>query len=260
VGTYGCNLSCMFCQNWHISQLVPGCKQMSPEALVKLALEKRKKYPNLVGIAYTYNEPVIWYEFVRECAENACTAGLNNVLVTNGYIQEEALDEILPFINGLNVDIKAWKDEFYREYTGGKLVPVKRTVEKTVGQVWVEVTYLVIPGINDSQKDIEGFCRWLKSLDPAIPLHLSRFFPAYRWNRPPTPISVLEKLRDVASEYLHYVYIGNASGPGYAESRCPGCGKTLIERNALELRRSFLADGKCPQCRRLFNFQGKIWI
>lgn len=260
LGTYGCNFSCVFCQNWQISQMRPRYTMMTPEEVVRAALSQRKRYKNTVGIAYTYNEPTVWFEFVYECARTAKNAGLKNVLVTNGYISQEALEEVLPFIDALNVDVKAWQESFYRRLVHGRLKPVLKTVERASKSAWVEVTYLVIPGENDQEEDMRTFSSWLKSVDPKIPLHLSRYFPAYQMDKPPTPIATLERLREVAMENLPYVYIGNVWKKGYADTFCPECKQVLLERGSLELEASHIKDGVCPNCHKPVDIVGDIWI
>lgn len=260
IGSFGCNFACQFCQNWHISQDTPQWACMSPEEIVRAALEQRRKHPEIVGIAYTYNEPTVWLEFVLDCAEAAASAGLANVLVTNGYISEEALEAVLPYTDALNIDVKAWQQDFYRDLVRGRLEPVLKTVEKASQKAWVEVTYLVIPGKNDRPDDVRELSKWMKSISPAMPLHLSRYFPAYKLNVPPTPLKTLEALRDVALENLRYVYIGNALQKGYADTRCPECGELLLERGGLHLEASHLVNGSCPRCGRAADIVGKVWI
>jgi pyruvate formate lyase activating enzyme len=260
VGTFGCNFACEFCQNWHISQERPRLAAISADKLVNTAAIERDRYPAVVGIAYTYNEPTVWMEFVLEAAQLAKEQGLVNALVTNGYISKEALKEVLPFIDALNIDVKAWDDEFYRRLIRGRLKPVLETVEESLKEAWVEVTYLVIPGENDPEEEVGALARYLASLSPSVPLHLSRYFPNYRMGGEPTPLATLERLREVAGEHLHYVYIGNAARPGYADTSCPECGSTLLRRDGLALERSFLtADGHCPGCGRPLEMVGRVW-
>jgi len=262
-GTFGCNFACEFCQNWHISQVCEGRPRtmaISAENLVRTTILERARHPEVVGIAYTYNEPTVWMEFVLEAAELAKKEGLVNALVTNGYVSREALKKVLPFIDALNIDVKSWDDEFYRRIVHGRLKPVLETVEESLKHAWVEVTYLVIPSENDSEDQVGALARFLASLSPSVPLHLSRFFPNYRMGGEPTPLSTLERLRDVASEHLHYVYIGNALRPGYADTRCPECGATLLRRGGLALERSYLTrEGNCPDCGRPLEMVGRVW-
>lgn len=259
-GSFGCNFGCEFCQNWQISQARPELTEVSADRLVEIALDQKARYPNLTGIAYTYNEPTVWMEFVLEAAEKAKEAGLINALVTNGYISKEPLKEALRFVDALNIDVKAWTEDFYRRVVHGQLKQVLETVEESLKSAWVEVTYLVIPGENDKDAEVSGLARHLASLSPSIPLHLSRYFPNYRMGGGPTPLATLERLRDAAKEHLYYVYIGNAVKPGYADTVCPQCGTLLLERGSLELERSHLSeDGTCPKCGRPLEMVGKVW-
>ncbi len=209
VGSYGCNLRCSFCQNYRISMEhnPSGCIETSPENLVDKAL---KLVPEgNVGIAYTYNEPLIGYEFVRDCAALAREKGLANVVVTNGYIHEKPLEELLPLIDAFNIDLKSFSPAFYKEI-GGDLEVVKDSIRLAASQSHVEVTTLIIGGENDSQEEMRALSKWLASVDPEIPLHISRFFPAYKMSdRSPTPSDKILKLTSIAREWLRYVYSGN---------------------------------------------------
>lgn len=259
LGSFGCNFKCEFCQNWQISQERPDLYQVTPERVVRMALGEKRKHPNLTGIAYTYNEPTVWMEFVMDCARLARSEGLRNVLVTNGYISGAVLNQALEVVDALNVDVKGWTEEFYKTVIHGRLRPVIETVENAHGKAWVETTYLVIPGENDGDDDVRALSKWLAGLSPSIPLHLSRYFPAHRFNRPATPTATLERLRQVAMEHLRYVYIGNAWKRGYADTFCPECKTTLLARGGLELERSYLVDGACPTCGRPLEMVGRVW-
>lgn len=211
-GTFGCNLKCSFCQNWTISQgMSPDDERavdITPGQLVKEAL-KHVRHGN-IGIAYTYNEPSIWYEFVYETSMLAKKEGLANVLVTNGFISRKPLEELLPFVDAMNIDVKSFNPSFYKEICKGSLENVKETVEMAAAKCHVEVTTLVIPGFNDSVEEMDEIARWLASVSPEIVLHLSRYFPRYKMNdRSPTPVRTLENLRDEALKYLRHVYLGN---------------------------------------------------
>ncbi len=261
VGSFGCNFKCEFCQNWSISQEEPRHVTLSPSDVVRMAQEQRNLKGNVTGIAYTYNEPTVWMEFILECARMAKDAGMRNVLITNGYMSREAREEVLPLVDALNVDVKAWDEGFYRELAHGRLEPVLRTIETFVKEgVWVEVTYLVIPGKNDDQGQVRGLAEWLRSLDSGIPLHLSRYFPAYRSREPVTPLPTLETLKTVADQFLHFVYIGNAWKKGYADTVCPECKEVLIERGGMEIEVSHVVDGSCPKCHRKLELVGKVWV
>ncbi len=261
VGSFGCNFKCEFCQNWPISQGRPETRTYSAEEIAKAAMEQRKLHKNMAGVAYTYNEPTVWLEFVLDVASIIKDAGMKNVLITNGFISQEALGQVLRYADAFNIDIKAWDDRFYSKMAHGRLEPVLRTVEKCVEKdKWVEVTYLVIPGKNDDTHSVECLAKWLHALSPSIPLHLSRYFPAYRSNEPITPFSTLETLKAAARQFLNFVYIGNAWKRGYADTLCPRCEEVLIQRGGMEIEASYLQDGSCPNCRRPLELLGKMWI
>lgn len=208
VGTFGCNLKCSFCQNWSISQVDADTVEITSEELVRKS-EDLITAGN-IGIAYTYNEPSIWYEFVYETAKLAKERNLSNVLVTNGFIEKQPLLELLPYVDAMNIDVKAFTAEFYSKICRAVLDNVKETVEAAAKRCHVEVTTLVIPGLNDSVEEIGDIAKWLASISPEIPLHLSRFFPNYRMrDGMPTPKETLIKARDKAMEHLKYVYLGN---------------------------------------------------
>lgn len=259
VGTFGCNFSCDFCQNYAISQGNPEYEEISPEELVEIASREKERYDSVTGIAYTYNEPTVWFEYVMDASRRAKEANLRNVLVTNGYISAEPLEDLLPLVDAMNIDVKAWSGEFYRRLVHGRLEPVLATVEKAARVCHVELTHLVIPGENDDEDDMKALCEWIAGIDPAIPLHLSRYFPHNRMTAPPTPISTLEKLYRVAKQKLHYVYIGNAWRREFSRTTCPGCGSVLLERGPMELEVSHLThDNKCPRCRRPADIAGQV--
>ena len=208
IGTYGCNFRCDFCQNHEISQNTLGGQTLDVDELIKICKSK----PNCVGIAYTYNEPTIWYEFVLECAKKFKEADLANVLVTNGYINTEPLKELLPYIDAMNIDLKSMNDEFYKKICGGRLEPIKNTIKEAIENCHVEITSLIIPTKNDSPDNMEQLSKWIASLNPDTPLHLSRYYPAYKMQIPPTDPVTLLKLKDIALQHLKHVYIGNVPG------------------------------------------------
>lgn len=211
VGSVGCNLKCPFCQNHSIAQVKPeGLNTYYTESGDVVAKALSLKNQGNIGIAYTYNEPSIWYEFVYETAKKAKEKGLLNVLVTNGYISEEPLMQILPYIDAMNIDLKAFSHKFYKELVKGGLDEVKETIRRSAEHCHVEITTLVIPGWNDSPEEMEEQSKWLASLSPDIPLHLSRYFPKYLMNdRPMTPLASLTELKKTADRHLRYVYLGN---------------------------------------------------
>lgn len=209
-GSYGCNLHCPFCQNWEISMSAPSVSKgrlISPEALVQKALELVQR--GNIGLAYTYNEPLVCYEYVRDCAELAHRHSLKNVLVTNGMFCREPLSRMLPLIDAMNIDLKSFSQSFY-DKAGGYLETVKESIALAAGRTHVEVTTLIIPGENDSTEEMERLAAWLSSVSPNIPLHISRFFPHYRMmDTPPTPADTVYRLVETARNYLSYVYAGN---------------------------------------------------
>lgn len=209
VGSYGCNLRCPFCQNHEISMCEKPLNYyvMTPDELVDKA---REFVPaGNIGLAYTYNEPLIGWEFVRDCSMAVCEKGLQNVIVTNGYIMEKPFTELLPYLHAANIDLKAYSQPFYRSI-GGDLDVVKETIKLAASAIHVEVTTLVIPDENDSEAEIRELSRWLASVDETIPLHLTRYFPTYHMlNHPMTPEETIDRLAGIAAEYLKYVYTGN---------------------------------------------------
>ena len=210
VGSFGCNLRCPFCQNHEISMAGDGSIQtveLSPEQLAAKAAELVPQ--GNVGVAYTYNEPLVGYEYVQNCAALVRERGLVNVLVTNGTVEEAPWRELLPLIDAANIDLKGFTASWYRKL-GGNLDTVKRSIAMAAEQCHVEVTTLLVPGENDSVEEIRELARWLAGVNPNIPLHLSRFFPRYRMtDRPPTPVERVCHLADEARAYLTYVYTGN---------------------------------------------------
>jgi len=208
VGTFGCNLTCRFCQNWRISTRHAPTEEISPDELLRLARETVPE--GNIGIAFTYNEPTIWYEYVRDTAKIAHDAGLAVVLVTNGYILEEPLKALLPFVDAVNIDLKAFTDGFYKQTCGGSLPPVLETIRNCHGKCHVEVTTLLIPGMNDSEEEISQLSSWIASISPGIPLHLSRHHPDYKMTEPePIGVKDLHRLAVVASRHLDKVLVGN---------------------------------------------------
>lgn len=209
VGSFGCNLRCPFCQNYEISFCGKEREALyiSPEELIKKAMDLRRM--GNIGIAYTYNEPLIGYEYVLNSAETAAENGLKNVLVTNGYINEKPLKNLLEYIDAMNIDLKSFSSDFYKKI-GGDLETVKNTIRESAKKCHVEVTTLIIPNENDSPEEMEELARWLSSVDENIPLHITRFFPRYEMSdRGPTPINKIYELAKIARERLKFVYEGN---------------------------------------------------
>lgn len=245
VGTVGCNLACGFCQNHSIAHESPPTRRLEAHELLELALECSSR--RSVGVAYTYSEPLMWYEYVREAAPLLKEKGQKNVLVTNGFINQPPLLELLPFIDAMNIDLKAFTERFYHANCKGRLEPVKNTIETCVGRTHVELTTLVIPGHNDRPEEIDELSRWVASLDPDIPLHLSAYHPAYKFNLPPTPFRTLSEARQAALAHLRHVYVGNIGGFDN-NTYCHHCGEVLVERSGYQVELRHLDGHKCGAC------------
>lgn len=254
LGTYGCNLLCSFCQNWTLSRGKPDrtAKVISPGDVLTM-LESGGGPDRVPGVAFTYNEPLIWYEFVYDTARLLHEHGYINVLVTNGFINQQPLEELLPYIDAMNIDVKAFNDSFYREYCRGSREPVIKTVERAIKECHIEVTCLLIPAVNDSAAEQEQLAGWLGGLDPDLVLHYSRYFPQYKLDLPSTPPQVLEKARETARKYLHYVFLGNIDLPGSADTICPHCANLLIARSGYRVRLVGLDGNYCNNCRNRIN-------
>jgi len=207
LGTKGCNFACPWCQNWRISQdMSTPVEEITTEEVVKKAKEISS-----FGVAYTYNEPFIWFEFVLECCKAVRAEGLKNVFVTNGYINKEPFREILPFIDAMNLDVKSMDDDFYKKYCHAGLAPVLETIKAAKEKgVHIELTNLVIPTLNDSEKNFEKLADWIaENTGEETPLHFSRYFPCHKFSVPPTPVATLKLAKEIAEKKLKYVYLGN---------------------------------------------------
>ncbi len=253
IATVGCNFRCQFCQNWEISQYP---REHGGSVLGEL-VEPREVVAQAQAagapiIAYTYTEPTVFFEFAYETSRLAHQAGIKNVFVSNGYLTREAAQEIAPYLDGINIDLKSFRDGFYRRYCGASLQPVLDTIELMVKLgVWVEVTTLIIPGWNDSPEELRWLAQFLRGISPAIPWHISRFLPAYQvFDRPPTPVSTLLAARDIGRQAgLQYVYLGNVPGQG-EDTLCPDCRAPLIRRHGFQVVENHLTEGRCPACGR----------
>jgi pyruvate formate lyase activating enzyme len=245
VGFWGCNFHCPFCQNYSISQtLADRSDALSPEELVHLA-ESRGSF----GIAYTYSEPLVHFEYVLACARLARSRGLKNVLVSNGYVSEAPAEELIPFLDAANIDLKSYQADFYRRELGGGLDDVKRFIAQAAGRLALEVTTLVIPTKNDTPEEIEAIAEFLAGLDADIPLHLSCYYPVYQYALPPTPPETVIELARVARRHLRYVYEGNV---GFHETNtaCAQCGNLLIRRRGYDVSFPGLRGRVCVKCGR----------
>jgi pyruvate formate lyase activating enzyme len=244
IGPNGCNFACAFCQNWSISQEKASTHYISPEDLVKLARSN-----NSVGVAYTYTEPMIWFEYINDSAKLLKAANLAVVLVTNGYINEEPARELFPLVDAANIDLKSIRPDFYRKVCKGNLADVQRTIKIAfeVG-VHVELTNLLIPEMNDSDEEIDELVDWVASVSPKIPLHISRYFPNYKVDRAPTPEARLTYAYGSAKKKLQYVFVGNILGLGSSDTFCEKCGATLVTRNGYNVEIIDLIGNKCAKC------------
>lgn len=252
VGSLGCNFSCQFCQNYQIAQETSPTQEISPRYLLNLCRSEE----DCIGIAYTYNEPSIWFEYVAETAEIFHEEGFQNVLVSNGYMEREPLEELLQYVDAMNIDLKGFREDFYKGICGGSLQEVQKTIELAASKAHVEVTTLVIPGHNDNPNEMRALSSWLAAINPSIPLHLSRYYPQYKMTAPPTPIEALLKLQEVASEQLDYVYIGNVAGADI-NTYCPQCGALLLQRgSALVIEHLDTDEGQCTKCGKSVSFIG----
>ncbi len=249
LGTYGCNLRCSFCQNWSLARGKPADDTAAITPAEVLAMIQRRKSPaETAGVAYTYNEPSVWYEFVFDTARLLKEEGYRNTLVTNGYISCEPLQELLPYIDAMNIDLKAFSDSFYEKHCGATRSPVLETVERAAAVAHVEVTCLLIPTLNDSPAEIARLSEWLAGVDPDLPLHFSRYFPSYQMTLPPTPAETMLMARKIAQEKLNYVYLGNIDLPGGSDTLCPQCGALLISRRGYRTRITGLSGNICLAC------------
>jgi pyruvate formate lyase activating enzyme len=248
LGTLGCNFKCAFCQNWHLAHEEPSLAFMEPVQIVEAANSFKEQ--GSVGIAYTYSEPTVWYEFIYETSKLAKEAGLKNVMVTNGYISEQPLQELIPYLDALNIDVKAFNEDFYRKYIKGDYKQVLKTAEIAVqANCHVEITSLLVPGLNDSQDELKALVEWCASkLGKDVPLHFSRYFPSYMLDLPPTPLSTLEKAYEIGVSKLNYVYIGNAPELRKSNTYCPKCNNMIIARSGYGTKVTGVINDKCVYC------------
>lgn len=205
IGSFGCNLKCAFCQNHSISQEIKEGVSTTARKIVDIAVQE----PDNIGIAFTYNEPSVWYEFVLETAKLNKEKGKKNVLVTNGYINEAPLKDLLPYIDAMNIDLKGFDDSYYKEMCKGRLQPVLDTISLSAQHCHVEITTLLVKYKIDNIETIESIALWISKVDKNIPLHLSRYFPRYKYEKEPTDIEFMKKAKKIGEKYLKYVYMGN---------------------------------------------------
>lgn len=250
IATAGCNIECKFCQNWQISQARPedvASMKMPPEKVVELAIKEGSS-----TIAYTYTEPVIFYEYMYETAKLGKSRGLRSVMITNGFIREKPMRELCKHLTAVKVDLKAFTEKFYRDICDGTLKPVLDTLVllKKEG-IWSEIVILIVPTLNDGEREITELCGWvMEKLGPDVPVHFSRYHPTYKIkNIPPTPVATLDKAREIAvKQGIKFAYVGNVPGHPWENTYCPKCGKMIIKRVIYHTDPSGLKNGRCKYC------------
>lgn len=245
-GTNGCNLNCLNCQNYEISQGLfkeKNLKEISPKELVEIALKNKVK-----SIAYTYNEPTVFYEYMFDTTLIAKEKRKNNIVVTNGFINPKPLKDLIPYVDAFNVDVKGFSEKAYKKLAQGSLAPVLNSI-KTIkeSKKWIELTWLVVPGYSDNKEEFKDFVSWIYELDENTPLHISRFFPSYKLNdRNPTDIETMNSFYKIAKEKLKFVYLGNMLE--HQDTFCPSCGSLLIKREFYRIT-DYTNKGFCKNCK-----------
>ena len=252
LGTAGCNMECRFCQNWRMAQFRPEqveSRKAGPGDLVRLAARE-----NATSIAFTYSEPVVFYEYMLDTAIRARREGLGSVMISNGYINREPLEELVRSLSAVKIDLKAFSERFYREMCSAELEPVLETLKILARRgIWFEIVVLILPTENDSPNELRRMCRWIAAnLGPDVPVHFTRFHPMYKVrNLPSTPVSTLERAHGIAGDCgLRFPYVGNVPGHPAESTFCPGCRKRVIHRVGFKILEKHLEDGKCSGCGR----------
>jgi len=251
IATAGCNFRCLFCQNSDISQSPREQKMIYGQDVKARDVVERARQTECATISYTYTEPTIFMEYALDIAKMAHEVGIRNVFVSNGYMTREALEAVAPYLDAANVDLKAFNDRFYAEQCGAHLDPVLKTLQRMKERgIWIEVTTLIVPGLNDDPKELRELAQFLVSLGPETPWHVSRFHPTYRLtDRPSTPVQTLQNARKIGLEAgLRYVYTGNIPGDDGENTFCHQCGALLIERYGFSMQRRRIDQGKCSEC------------
>lgn len=253
LATAGCNVDCKFCQNWEISQSRPEQTdniELSPDGVVEIA--KKRRVPT---VAYTYSEPVIFYEYMYDIAERGQRHAIGSVMITGGYIEKEPLKQLIPHLDAIKVDLKSIREAYYRDVVRGELKPVlDALVQMRDSGIWLELVNLIVPTLNDSPEEFRELAVWIKAnLGADTPLHFSRFYPQYLLqNLPPTPQKTLELAHEISkAEGLNFVYLGNLPGHPAESTYCPKCGAVLIERAGFRIKQNNLKGDKCPRCGRI---------
>jgi pyruvate formate lyase activating enzyme len=251
IATVGCNLACKFCQNWEISQETP--ENVSATHLPPAGVARAAGRYDSPTIAYTYTDPNVFHEYVLDCAHAGHEEGLRSVVISAGYLNREPLLNLIANLDGIKIDLKSFSDGFYRDVCSASLAPVLNTIS-TIREkgLWLEIVNLVIPTLNDDEKEIDRMCKWIfENLGDDVPVHFTRFYPRYKLkNLPPTPVSTVERAREIAvARGIKFAYVGNVPSGNPGESTyCPGCGEVVIKRSGYAVISIDLVDGKCRSC------------
>lgn len=244
IGSFGCNMTCSFCQNYEISQGKPETQYISVEKLIGII----PTIENNIGVAFTYNEPFMWYEYMYDAAKviKESNTDTSVVVVTNGYINEEPIKKLLPYVDAMNIDLKGYTNRYYNNICGAKLEPVLETIKRCSEYCHVEITTLLVSEENDSLEESRQIAEFIASVDENIPLHLSRYFPRYKMENEATKIERITEAQNEAKKYLKHVYVGNVQGVDN-NTYCDNCNEVLIERSGYSTN-VFIKDNKCPKC------------
>ncbi len=242
LGSNSCNLSCKFCQNYQISQYECQTRILSIDQLYDKVVNE-----SITSVAFTYSEPIISIEYILDFAQKIHNSDIKLVMVSNGFVNKDALRDLSEVIDAWNIDLKAFNRDFYKEICGGSLNPVIDTIDFLSNRSHVEISYLIIPGKNDQISEAEMMFQYIRDLNPNIPLHINRYFPNFQMSIKATPLELLEELYAIASNYLNYVYIGNLQNFLYKNTACPQCKEIVIERNSYEIN-SKLNGSQCSNC------------
>jgi pyruvate formate lyase activating enzyme len=246
IGANSCNLHCGFCQNYEISQHDCVTNKLLPYELLDIMIKKKLKQ-----IAFTYTEPFTWFEFILDCGKLFKPNEIKIVLVTNGYVNQEPLLELLPYIDAMNIDLKSFSDDFYIKMCKGSLQPVLDTIRIANASCHIELTNLLIPNLNDGAEEITQLVNFVASINKSIPLHFSRYFPRWKCKESITPMETLQKAYNIARTKLDYVYIGNIQSGDYCNTYCPNCSTLLIDRNSSQISSERLQENKCSKCNKV---------
>ena len=251
LGSLGCNFHCKCCQNYHISQTGKSDFQHLTKSSIPEIVKRVMSSPLNIGVAYTYNEPIVWYEYMIDVAKEISQLQYKNVVVSNGFINREPLAKLIEFIDAFNIDLKGFSNEIYKSFAGGKLDNVLQTLQLVKEKDrHLEITFLVVTNVNDDIKDFQNMVKWIaQNLGSDVPFHISRYFPNYKYNAQATSVGLLKNMAGIASEALNYVYVGNMRENEYQNTICPACNSTVIQRSGYFTNlRNLTPDGKCLSC------------